>query len=467
MRLVRESRYRIEQQLWHYHYDAWGRLAEIKDDDGGVPDEVVATYKYDAAGRRIRKLTGDPGAPTNTYDYFFNNAWQIVEVRKDGLTEANLYEQFVWSLRYIDSPILRDRDAVPETGDLGKSGSGLDERLYYTTDANMNVTALVDTDGAVVERYVYDAYGKATIYEADWSDEVDWDDSKKNEILYCGYRYDPESNMYQVRNRYYHPTLGRWAQRDPGGYVDGMNLYEYVRSSPVGYVDPDGSETLDYDAEIAAEEARIAGQSPNTQEGTLAARTTTPPAATRPSSQPAGRGNTCGIRIKRSAICKIFGQKKPSDFGHEWIEMPGGAGGVSYVDHPSGGRDQPYITAKKNGHDCHRYERTHPMWIWKAHVRFFGGSLPNRKSCGKASCSEISECMLAAMDKARRERMPYRFKGSNCIDFVNIVLSRCCMARGVLPTRIPWPFEELRSCCEREKDMDSMPGCNTYGRGPS
>ena len=142
MRLVRESRYRIEQQLWHYHYDAWGRLAEIKDDDGGVPDEVVATYKYDAAGRRIRKLTGDPVSPTNTYDYFFNNAWQIVEIRKDGLTVDKLYEQFVWSLRYIDSPILRDRDVVAETGDLGKSGSGLDERMYYMTDANMNVTGL-------------------------------------------------------------------------------------------------------------------------------------------------------------------------------------------------------------------------------------------------------------------------------------------------------------------------------------
>ena len=45
--------------------------------------------------------------------------------------------QYVWSARYIDSPVLRDRDADSdtETGDLGKSGSGLEERLYYQTDA--------------------------------------------------------------------------------------------------------------------------------------------------------------------------------------------------------------------------------------------------------------------------------------------------------------------------------------------
>jgi len=31
--------------------------------------------------------------------------------------------------------------------------------------------------------------------------------------------------------------LGRWLQRDPAGYVDGANLYEYVMSSPVDMLD--------------------------------------------------------------------------------------------------------------------------------------------------------------------------------------------------------------------------------------
>ena len=35
----------------------------------------------------------------------------------------------------------------------------------------------------------------------------------------------------------YHPTLGRWMQRDPVGYVDGMGLYEYVRSNPAALLD--------------------------------------------------------------------------------------------------------------------------------------------------------------------------------------------------------------------------------------
>ena len=78
---------------------------------------------------------------------------------------SGVYEQYIWSPRYVDAPVLRDRDgdADPETGDLGVTDSGLDERLYYLNDANMNVTALVDTDGGVVERYVYDPYGRPTV----------------------------------------------------------------------------------------------------------------------------------------------------------------------------------------------------------------------------------------------------------------------------------------------------------------
>jgi RHS repeat-associated protein len=118
---------------------------------------------------------------------------------------------------------------------------GLEETLYACNDANMNVTALVNTSGTVVERYVYDAYGKATVYYDDWSTTVAWDDSVKNEIRYSGYRYDWETGLDQVRRRYYHPTLASWLQRDPIGYQDRMNLYQYVRSAPIQYVDDTGA----------------------------------------------------------------------------------------------------------------------------------------------------------------------------------------------------------------------------------
>ena len=140
-------------------------------------------------------------------------------------------------------PVLRDRDPGAG-GDLGKSGSGLDQRLYYTTDANMNVPALLDTAGDAVERYSCDPYGRVTVYSDDWSTTVDWDDSKKNPVRYCGYFFDNETGLYCVRYRYYVPLLGRWLQRDRIGYADGMGLYEYVRSMPCNATDAYGERSL-------------------------------------------------------------------------------------------------------------------------------------------------------------------------------------------------------------------------------
>jgi RHS repeat-associated protein len=65
----------------------------------------------------------------------------------------------------------------------------------------------------------------------------------RNGVGYCGYIFNDESGLYTVRFRSYSPTLGRWLERDPAGYVDGMGLYEYVRGGPIAAVDPSGLST--------------------------------------------------------------------------------------------------------------------------------------------------------------------------------------------------------------------------------
>jgi len=164
------------------------------------------------------------------------------ESENDPPESENPEVQYVWSRRYIDAPVLRDRDADSdsETGDLGVTDSGLEERLYYTTDANMNVTALLDTAGDAVERYLYDPYGNVTVLDADFSADADGKSDYANAILYCGYRFDTETGLYHVRWRVYHPTLGRWLQRDPAGYEDGTHLYAYVYNAPISLLDPSG-----------------------------------------------------------------------------------------------------------------------------------------------------------------------------------------------------------------------------------
>jgi hypothetical protein len=46
------------------------------------------------------------------------------------------------------------------------------------------------------------------------------------------------------RHRFYHPTLGRWLQRDPIRYRDSSNLYNYVTGRPIKFVDPRGLDSI-------------------------------------------------------------------------------------------------------------------------------------------------------------------------------------------------------------------------------
>ncbi|MFP4434810.1 MAG: RHS repeat-associated core domain-containing protein [Phycisphaerae bacterium] len=117
------------------------------------------------------------------------------------------------------------------------------------TDAQHNVTAMVAENGQVVERYAYDPYGRVLVLNgendpdgAEYTPDADGLSDVGNVILYAGYRFDAATGLYQVRRRYHHPTLGRWINRDPKGYVDGMNLYQYVASRPTAATDPMGTE---------------------------------------------------------------------------------------------------------------------------------------------------------------------------------------------------------------------------------
>jgi RHS repeat-associated protein len=54
---------------------------------------------------------------------------------------------------------------------------------------------------------------------------------------------DDETGLYYFGVRYYAAWLGRWTSSDPGDFVDGLNMYVYVRNNPVNGVDLEGYET--------------------------------------------------------------------------------------------------------------------------------------------------------------------------------------------------------------------------------
>ena len=158
------------------------------------------------------------------------------EIRIPHFPVLQPHRQFVWSVRYTDALVRRDTNTNED--DLCD-----DETLYALGDANFNTTALVNAAGTVLERYVYDPYGRVTVMDGAWTARSG--SLYESTVLFAGYWRDSETGLYHVRNRMYHVRLGLWLQRDPEGYVDGMSLYEYVRSRPIGLLDWSGASALE------------------------------------------------------------------------------------------------------------------------------------------------------------------------------------------------------------------------------
>ena len=59
-----------------------------------------------------------------------------------------------------------------------------------------------------------------------------------------GHWFQLESGLYYNWHRHYDPSLGRYTQPDPLGFVDGPGVYGYGRNSPQRYVDKDGRTAL-------------------------------------------------------------------------------------------------------------------------------------------------------------------------------------------------------------------------------
>ena len=179
-----------------YEYDFNNKLVSV--------DKTVGTYKYDALGRRIAK--------NNTLFYYVGD--QMVEEVTDGVATSYLYGN------NIDEALQMKRGA---------------DVYYYHTNHLGSTMAITEKDGKVQERVEYDVYGAPSFFDADGSSIAA--SSIDNAILFTGREYDAEMGNYYFRARTQHPAVGRFMQKDPLMYVDGMNDYSYVVNSPIIYVD--------------------------------------------------------------------------------------------------------------------------------------------------------------------------------------------------------------------------------------
>ena len=123
---------------------------------------------------------------------------------------------------------------------------------FYRKDAQGNIIALLDSNGSVVVRYVYDAWGNHAVLGTDGNDISDANHiGILNPFRYRGYYYDTETGLYYLKTRYYDPETGRFITIDGIEYLDpetinGLNLYAYCGNNPVMRTDENGNAWWDW-----------------------------------------------------------------------------------------------------------------------------------------------------------------------------------------------------------------------------
>jgi len=285
---------------YKYEYDAFNRLRKVKNQS----DALVEENRYNGLGFRIAEhvdTDDDNDVDANdAWRYFaYDERWRILAHFID--TDTDPIEQYLphnagldgmGGSLYIDLVVLRERDT--------DANGSLDERLYYCQNWRADVSALIERlagpSSQLTEWAKYSAYGvpfglpggdadsdgdcdvtdvtqiqtwiDGSSYDVrgdiDLNGTVDSTDKSTVQNAFqgttlgrgvlsavvnrqglAGYEHDASIvSQYHVRYRMHEAPFGRWAQRDPLGYVDGFNLYEYVNSRPTTHIDPAGLDEI-------------------------------------------------------------------------------------------------------------------------------------------------------------------------------------------------------------------------------
>jgi RHS repeat-associated protein len=191
-----------------YNYDAQNRLTSVSN---------TATFKYDGLNRQVSRTVGG----TTTYNVY--DGWSLIEECQANGTLQALYVYgaggLVLSGNYQFAPFWK----------------------YHYQDGSGSTSHLADSTGNLLEWYRYDLDGTPIFYGPNDVARSPQNSAYGVRHLFTGQQWYSEIGLYDLRNRFYSPDIGRFLQPDPIGFRgDRTNLYRYCRNNPITRSDPSG-----------------------------------------------------------------------------------------------------------------------------------------------------------------------------------------------------------------------------------
>ena len=222
-----------------YTWNAENRLSRVQSKDG----KTRVDYHYDYQGRRTIKQTFSRAKATENFklktsNFSIYDGWNLLaEVESSALETENLKlktSYHTWgrdlsgtlqgaggvggllAITETTEPLGANEEKNPKS----KIQNQISETKFPLYDANGNVGQMIDSEGDIVAAYTYDPFGNVTEMVGEHAAENPWRFSTKPVEEETGWSY--------YGFRYYVPTEGRWASRDPITERGGVNLYGFV-----------------------------------------------------------------------------------------------------------------------------------------------------------------------------------------------------------------------------------------------
>gem|GEM_PF-1470556 len=286
-----------------FSYDANGNrtLKQV----GGI---TTQSYSFDYENRLIGLTDG-----TGTYGYTYDHRTRRVGRNESAAGGVNSELSFAGGLsvqEYTSGSSLPNVETIRGSDYGGGIGGVLytirsGARSYNAYNSRGDVVSKTDDGGAITWQSSYEAFGTRTQENGSTQDR-----QKANT------KDEDPTGLLNEGMRYRDLEFGAFLTRDPAGFVDGPNVYTYVRQNPWSAFDPDGLTTATWEAPVfggavttvvgglgrfAAQMATgLRAVSSPSVAGTAAAAATTSGGVTY-SSSAAGDAKKSGISVARTA----------------------------------------------------------------------------------------------------------------------------------------------------------------------